>query len=399
GKLFHVKCACHIFNLGVHDCLKVLSPSISKVRNSVCYIRQSGQRMYLFKELCKAYGVKFKRPINDDDIRWNSTYLMLGRALELKDPVIEFYKAQKITTICIEDDWAIAARIKDMLEPWYKATLNCSGTLYPTSNMLPIELWQLSQSIANYRKDKAFGLEVVEMEDKYIKYYEDIPLLSLLAIVMDPRVKLRKLQTLLKGYYTHMCSELSPSKVAGTAMRKYEEVEKLLYSLYEEYKKVFGTNISISSSSQSSSKKNRKSTWSLLEEDDVRSSGTNELVRYLEFRSYHNTPEEYESLDILKWWQENAHHYPVVSMMARDLLNTPVSTVASEAAFSAGGKILTAERNRLSPRNVEALVCTQDWIEAELRNQERSQQQNNQGKDDDSPDEYDIRGEFSGEGY
>ncbi|KAL8034985.1 hypothetical protein ABFX02_12G067200 [Erythranthe guttata] len=35
GKLFHVKCACHIFNLCVHDCLKVLSPSISKVRNSV----------------------------------------------------------------------------------------------------------------------------------------------------------------------------------------------------------------------------------------------------------------------------------------------------------------------------------------------------------------------------
>ncbi|EYU21856.1 hypothetical protein MIMGU_mgv1a018399mg, partial [Erythranthe guttata] len=196
-----------------------------------------------------------------------------------------------------------------------------------------------------------------------------------------------------------LIDELSTLKLAGTAMRKYEEVEKLLYSLYEEYKKVFGTNISISSSSQSSSKKNRKSTWSLLEEDDVRSSGTNELVRYLEFRSYHNTPEEYESLDILKWWQENAHHYPVVSMMARDLLNTPVSTVASEAAFSAGGKILTAERNRLSPRNVEALVCTQDWIEAELRNQERSQQQNNQGKDDDSPDEYDIRGEFSGEGY
>ncbi|GKE81482.1 zinc finger BED domain-containing protein RICESLEEPER 2 [Tanacetum coccineum] len=39
-----------------------------------------------------------------------------------------------------------------------------------------------------------------------------------------------------------------------------------------------------------------------------------------------------------------------------------VSTVASESAFSASGRILDPYRNALAPNIVEALVCTQDWI-------------------------------------
>lgn len=48
-------------------------------------------------------------------------------------------------------------------------------------------------------------------------------------------------------------------------------------------------------------------------------------------------------------------------MMARDLLGVPVSTVASESAFSAGGRVLDRFRSSLTPRTVEALICTQDW--------------------------------------
>lgn len=47
--------------------------------------------------------------------------------------------------------------------------------------------------------------------------------------------------------------------------------------------------------------------------------------------------------------------------MARDLLAIPVSTVASESAFSTGGRVLDRFRSSLTPRTVEALICTQDW--------------------------------------
>ncbi|KAL5716884.1 hypothetical protein ACHQM5_009994 [Ranunculus cassubicifolius] len=48
--------------------------------------------------------------------------------------------------------------------------------------------------------------------------------------------------------------------------------------------------------------------------------------------------------------------------MARDILIIPVSTVASEAAFSVGGRVVDQFRSALLPENVEALVCTNDWL-------------------------------------
>ena len=48
--------------------------------------------------------------------------------------------------------------------------------------------------------------------------------------------------------------------------------------------------------------------------------------------------------------------------MARDVLAIPITTVASESAFSTGGGILDDFRSSLTPFMVEALICTQDWM-------------------------------------
>ncbi|XP_040991020.1 elongation factor P [Juglans microcarpa x Juglans regia] len=39
-----------------------------------------------------------------------------------------------------------------------------------------------------------------------------------------------------------------------------------------------------------------------------------------------------------------------------------VSTVASELAFSTGGRVLDHFRSSLAPRTIEALICTQNWL-------------------------------------
>ena len=68
--------------------------------------------------------------------------------------------------------------------------------------------------------------------------------------------------------------------------------------------------------------------------------------------------------EILEWWKANSDRYQVLSKLARDVLAVPVSTVASELAFSTEGRILDPFRSSLSPLMVQNLVCAQDWLQA-----------------------------------
>ena len=55
-----------------------------------------------------------------------------------------------------------------------------------------------------------------------------------------------------------------------------------------------------------------------------------------------------------------------MSHLALDVLAIPISTVASESAFSTGGRILDPFRSSLTPFMVQALVCTQDWLRGSI---------------------------------
>ena len=58
----------------------------------------------------------------------------------------------------------------------------------------------------------------------------------------------------------------------------------------------------------------------------------------------------------------NASNYLIISKMARDILAIPISTIASESAFSTSGRIHDAFRSSLSPKTMETLVCSQNWL-------------------------------------
>lgn len=68
------------------------------------------------------------------------------------------------------------------------------------------------------------------------------------------------------------------------------------------------------------------------------------------------------NFDLLIWWKLNGVRYPTLQKIARDIFAVPLSTVASESAFSAGGRLISPHRGRLKPKIVEALMCTQNWL-------------------------------------
>ncbi|KAL6495352.1 hypothetical protein OROGR_029915 [Orobanche gracilis] len=74
--------------------------------------------------------------------------------------------------------------------------------------------------------------------------------------------------------------------------------------------------------------------------------------------------------NLLKWWAKRSTIFPVVATIAKEILVVPASTVSVEQAFSVGGYILDERRSRLTPQNLEAQALLNDWVKAELRQQE-----------------------------
>ncbi|RZC61455.1 hypothetical protein C5167_023214 [Papaver somniferum] len=70
-----------------------------------------------------------------------------------------------------------------------------------------------------------------------------------------------------------------------------------------------------------------------------------------------------DDFDILAWWQANANRYKVLSYIARDILALHVSSVSSESACSTGKRVLTPWRAFMSTKTVEALLCTQSYLQ------------------------------------
>ena len=54
--------------------------------------------------------------------------------------------------------------------------------------------------------------------------------------------------------------------------------------------------------------------------------------------------------------------------MARDILSIRISIVVLESTFSVGGQVIDQFRSALKPDVVEALVCTRDWLYADIGN-------------------------------
>ncbi|KAL6141193.1 hypothetical protein ACLB2K_059483 [Fragaria x ananassa] len=148
----------------------------------------------------------------------------------------------------------------------------------------------------------------------------------------------------------------------GRDSSQLKDCSDTLSLLYGAYVESFNLHSSSYPTHQSSSQAQDK--HSILKDFDVRyrsspsSSLRSELSKYLDEARLDRSME----LDILAWWKMEQHRYPIIFHMARDVLTISISTVASESAFSIGGRVLDQYQSSLLPDTVQALLCTRDWI-------------------------------------
>jgi hypothetical protein len=98
-----------------------------------------------------------------------------------------------------------------------------------------------------------------------------------------------------------------------------------------------------------------------LTEDDINfeEEEDDEVSRYLK------EPIMDTEIDALKWWKKNSGRFPKLAKIAKDVLSVPASTLASEAAFSLSGRVITDFRANLAPETVSMILMQlKSWMDA-----------------------------------
>jgi hypothetical protein len=120
---------------------------VGKLHNVIRFIRASPQRSEAFKRIAHEVGEEEfylhdestaeLEVIQNNETRWNSTYLMIERAFKKQDDIDNFIRqlerdpdrSKHVPTqdhLSI-DDWRLLGEIKEILEPIYRLTMRCQG--------------------------------------------------------------------------------------------------------------------------------------------------------------------------------------------------------------------------------------------------------------------------------
>lgn len=357
GEVLHMRCCAHILNLIVKDGLEIINDAIERIRDSVMYWTASPGRLEKFEEAARQLHVGCSKRLSlDCKTRWNSTYLMLETAIKYREVFPRLKCREKnYKSLPTDDDWKNAIEFCGKLKLFYQVTEMFSGTLYPTSNFYFPKICELKLRLDEWVMSTNLVVRSMAMRmlEKYKKYWDGCHIIMGIAAVLDPRYKMK----LVEFYFPLICGEGSQSKIS--------EVRDNCYRLLVEYHSSVGSSSNMGMTSATPIFYSfEDDTLDMFDQfvsssnSSASSSITSELDMYLE----EGVLPRSQNFDILNWWKTNGVKYPNLQKMARDILAIPVSTVASESAFSTSGRIVGPHRNRLHPTTLEALMCCRRWL-------------------------------------
>lgn len=211
-----------------------------------------------------------------------------------------------------------------------------------------LDKWKISEDLVIKNMAAA-------MSAKFEKYWSKSSTVLAVACFLDPRYKKRLIEYYMMKFYGDL------------GQLKLDEFVSTVKKLYMSYSATSGSQNKVSAHKQV----NTDDLLMKTEDDELdrflydtsftRGDELGELEKYMGTPLLKHTDGHF---DILIWWKDHKREYPILSQIARDVLAVQVSTVASESAFSAGGRVIDPYRSRLDPEMVEALIYTKDWVAA-----------------------------------
>uniref|UniRef100_A0A1D1ZFG6 Putative AC transposase n=1 Tax=Anthurium amnicola TaxID=1678845 RepID=A0A1D1ZFG6_9ARAE len=409
GQFFVVRCYAHILNVVAQDVIASIHGIVYNIRESLKYVKGSLAHEDKFTEIVQQLEIPCTGCLSlDVQSHWDTTYLMLVGALEFRHAFAYLETCDPhYNEAPSPDDWKKLEIVCTYLKLFYESANIVMGAADPTANVYFQEAWkiQLELTHATVSEDSMVRSIAKEMHEKFDKYWKDSSLVLAIAVVMDPRFKMKFV-------------EFAFSKLYNDDATKYIKViDDGIHGLYDEYivqpipltpayvEQPKGTNNGVAmieasptttsdavmdtttltnaitnsngqaatDTAPATANSNAQAGNSLaagdglldfdiyISEISVTQQTKCELDQYLEESLVPRIPE----FDLLNWWRLNSLKYPLLSKMAQDVLAIPMLTVPTSSIFNigSGSRVLDEYRSSLQPDAVEALVCSKDWLQ------------------------------------
>jgi hypothetical protein len=228
GEFFHGHCFARVLNLIVEEGLKLVSDAVSKIRESIMFVRHSKSRREKFKECIEKVGAvdSSVRLHQDSSMSLNSTYLMLESALKYRRVFESLHLYEDNYELCPSaEEWKRVEKICAFLLPFCETANMINDTTHPTSNLYFLQVWKVERVLVDTLgdEDEVMKRMAERMMSKFDKFWNEYSVVLALGAVLDPRIKFSTL--------AYCYSKLD----ASTCERKLQLVRTKLYMLFGKY--------------------------------------------------------------------------------------------------------------------------------------------------------------------
>ena len=288
-------------------------------------------------------NVTQKKLIQNCTTRWNSTYYMLDRLLEMRWPISAVLSDETVTKRSdryldlTNEHWSLAEELIKVLKPFEVATnLFCYDKQSTISCILPVlqELLQHLESSEDDSKTIAAFKKTVRTEIKERWQFNNLESTScmVLSSALDPRFKPLKFikEEEMENIKLHLVSQISNLPIYQD--HGYATEEEPPPTKKSAMEIIFGGDDDSSLTSHSAD------------------SPTDEVTQFIAEKAVS------KSSSVTLWWKQNSYKYPRLARIARQYLSIPGTSATSERVFSTAGLTVTKLRNSLKPSHVNSLV-------------------------------------------
>ncbi|XP_077301621.1 E3 SUMO-protein ligase ZBED1-like [Arctopsyche grandis] len=338
-----ISCFAHSLNIVVQEATKKICDVLGRVKNIVEFFNRSTQGKHKLAATQQQMNLPVLKLKQDVQTRWNSTFDMLKRIVQVKDAVIATVALLRPDLTLNEGDWEVIEEVLPLLSPFYEITVEISAKKNVTLSKIII-LCNLLKIFL--QKHVSYNTKIVDVQSLLKKGMEDRfkdiekNMLYAECTILDPRFKTR-------GFKNQRACEM----VVQALRNKIGQVQLVQGDTPEAVPTSSDASTSIPSNKNSCIwDEYDQEIQKITRPDNQLAAGIRELDKYLN-EEYLNRKE-----DPLQWWHERRLIYPHVYAYVLKRFCAVATSVPCERVFSATGQVLNERRTLLSSNKVSKLI-------------------------------------------